>query len=42
MVGIKEWLYFVDPIQEPSIGFCLKPVSQSEEEGVGKKEDQKD
>ena len=43
MVGIKEWFYsgFVDPIEEPSTGPCLKPLSLSEEEGVRKIEDQK-
>jgi len=43
LLSIKEMLYsgIVDPVEEPSIGLCLKPLSHSEEEGVGKKEDQK-
>jgi len=38
VVSIKECSYsgFVDPIKEPSTGPCLKPLSHSEEEGVGK------
>ena len=43
MVGIKEWFYsgFVDPNAKLSTGPRLKPLSHSEEEGVGKIEDQK-
>jgi len=41
---VSQWLYsgiIVDPIEEPSIGVCLKSLSHSEEEGLGKEEDQK-
>ena len=43
MVSIQEWLYsgIVDPVETSSIGVCLKPLPHSEEEGVGKKADQK-
>ena len=43
MVSIQEWLYsgIVDPVEKPSVGLCLKPLPHSEEEGVGKKENQK-
>ena len=43
LVSIKKWLYsgLVDPIEEPSIGVCLKSLSHSEDEGVVKEEDQK-
>ena len=34
LVSIKKWLYsgLVDPIEEPSIGVCLKSLSHSKEE----------
>jgi len=42
LVSIKKWLYsgLVDPIEETSIGVCLKSLSHSED-GVVKEEDQK-
>ena len=43
LIGIHKWFYsgLVNPTEEPSIGFCLKPLPHSEEKDVGKKEDQK-
>ena len=41
LVGIQEWLDFVDPVEELFNGFCLEPMSDSDKESVGKKKDQK-
>ena len=39
-LGIQKWLYsgLIDPREEPSIGLYLKPLPNSEEESVWKKE----